>query len=174
MRLQPVSSPKVFDRCSLHTEVLRQCARAPVRGCGRVLIQRRIQDARLVLRRQSHSPGWPSDVMRQGRDASGDEAPAPNSDLTSIQMDFERDVLVLPTLCCEQDGVGALLNSPPYVFARQERLQFPFGAGIQFDLVCNSHRTPAFSNVPPAAGDYSAARLRSASPPRESSSPVTS
>ncbi|MEO8923665.1 MAG: hypothetical protein ABI330_12730 [Caldimonas sp.] len=93
--------------------------------------------------------------MQQRLDTAFNEAPAPQRDLASIEIDLNGNVLVLPALSGKQNHSGALLhtslNAPalgrcaaPARPARPSACAWkmrPLDLRVQFDTVGNSHRS---------------------------------
>lgn len=124
-----------------------QGARAPVGGRGRLLVQRRVDDARLDLGRHARCASRTRSVSPQRLDAAVQKTPPPQRHLPPIELDFGGDVLVLPTLGSQKDQACSLLHPRFYPPALGQDAQLPLGLRIQFDLVGNSHRSSLLEHL---------------------------
>jgi hypothetical protein len=124
-----------------HAQVLGQRAGAPVRGVGRLVVQRGLHDPRLHLGRDRGRPTTARRVLAQRIDAAVKEALAPQRHLAPIQARLDGDVLVLPTLGGQQNHERSLLQSRLHRSAFGKHTQLPLGELIQFDRLGNPHRS---------------------------------
>jgi hypothetical protein len=69
------------------------------------------------------------------------ESTAPQGHLATVEMNFECDLLVLPALGSQKDHLSALLKTGLDAPALGQRSQLALGRDIQFNRLCNSHRS---------------------------------
>src|SRR5207244_12663339 len=118
---------------------------APVRRGGWLLMQRRVDDARLHLGRHARRASRTRSVSQQRLYAALAKAPSPERHLPPIKLHLSSDLLVLPALGGQQDCARTLLHSRLHTPAFGQDAQLTFDLPTQFDLLGNSHR----STLPP-------------------------
>jgi hypothetical protein len=140
--LQAVATPGRAHRCGTDPQVFGQRARTPVRGVGRLLVQRGLNDARLHLRHHAGRPTRPRRVLAQRVDTTFEEAGPPERDLPAVEAHLCSDLLVLPSLGRQQHDARTLLKTHLDALALRQHPQFPVRLRIQLDRLGNPHRPP--------------------------------
>ena len=141
MGFEPVALPDTADGRGAQPQMRGQPARAPVRGRRRLLMQRRVDNARLDLGCHPRCASRARCILQQCRDAAAQKASAPQRHLPPIELDLAGDFLVLPAFGGEHNDLGALLNARFHAPALGEDSQLTFGLRRQLDLLGNSHRS---------------------------------
>jgi class 3 adenylate cyclase len=152
VRLQAVALPDPTHGRGTRAQVLGQRAGAPVRGVGRLLMQRDVHDARLHLSRDRGRTTRARRVLAKRIDAAVQETLPPQRHLAPIQPDFDCDVLVLLALGGKQDHLRPLLQSGLYAAAPCQNTKLALGVLVQFNRFGNPHRSRLL-------GDWSMLRL---------------
>ena len=110
-------------------------------GLQERLDQRDVDDARLHLGRDRRRAPGPRCVLSQRVDAAVEKPLAPPRDLAPIQIDFDRDLVVLPATGGQKNQSGTLLKPGVDPAALGQRPQFTLCSGVQFNRLRNSHRS---------------------------------